>query len=225
MEATPTTCMKRKVLVVDAHPIIRAGLVHVIANEPDLLVCDEADDGSLAMKKIDARKPDVIILDVFLNGCDGIEFIKSLKAKSADLPILVFSIHEESLYAPRVLRAGARGYLMKQEPTEKVLIGLRRVLAGGVFLSENMSNRMLEEFVGDAKSNHKLWVDRLSDRELEVFRFIGQGQGTRRIAEKLHLSIKTIECYREHIKEKMMFRDASELVHHAIRWVEKERAL
>ena len=122
-------------------------------------------------------------------------------------------------------RAGARGYLMKQEPTEKILLGLRRVLAGGVFLSENMSNRMLEEFVGDPRANHKLWVDRLSDRELEVFRFNGQGQGTRRIAEKLHLSIKTVECYREHIKEKMMLKDASELVHHAIRWIEKERSV
>ena len=134
-------------------------------------------------------------------------------------------MQEELVYAPRALRAGARGYLMKQESTEKVLIGLRQVLSGVVYLSDRMANRMLEIFVGDGRAAQGRLVDRLSDRELEVFRFIGQGHGTRRIAEKLRLSIKTVESYREHIKEKMRLKDSSELVHQAIRWVSEDKLI
>jgi DNA-binding NarL/FixJ family response regulator len=140
------------------------------------------------------------------------------------LPVLVLSIHDESIYAPRALRAGARGYIMKQEATENVLVALRRVLIGEVYLSDRMANKMLQQFVGVGGTNLKFPVDRLSDRELEVFRLIGQGHGTRRIAEELHLSVKTVESYREHIKEKMTLGDASELVRYAIQWMEQEKS-
>jgi DNA-binding NarL/FixJ family response regulator len=140
------------------------------------------------------------------------------------LPVLVLSIHDESIYAPRALRAGARGYIMKQEATENVLVALRRVLSGEVYLSDRMANKMLQQFVGAGGTGVKFPVDRLSDRELEVFRLIGQGHGTRRIAEELHLSVKTVESYREHIKEKMTLGDASELVRYAIQWMEQEKS-
>jgi DNA-binding NarL/FixJ family response regulator len=140
------------------------------------------------------------------------------------LPVLVLSIHDESFYAPRALRAGARGYIMKQEATENVLVAVRRVLSGEVYLSERMANKMLQQFVGVVKTPQRFPVDRLSDRELEVFRLIGQGHGTRRIAEELHLSVKTVESYREHIKDKMTLSDASELVRHAIEWVQREKS-
>ncbi len=223
--AQPCNKKKRKVLVVDDYPIVRGGLAQLINKEPDLFICGEFGDADLALKAVEALKPDVAIVDIFFKASDGIELIKNLKGRISNLPILVFSMQEELVYAPRALRAGARGYLMKQEPTEKVLIGLRQVLSGVVYLSDRMANRMLEIFVGDGRAVQGRLVDRLSDRELEVFRFIGQGHGTRRIAEKLRLSIKTVESYREHIKEKMRLKDSSELVHQAIRWVSEDKLI
>ena len=217
------TKAKRAVFVIDDHPIVREGLVQLINREADLVVCGLAEDAYGALKAMESLKPNIAIADISLKGADGIELIKNLKLRMPTLPVLVLSIHDETFYAPRVLRAGARGYIMKQEATENVLVALRRVLSGEIYLSERMANKMLQQFVGVVKIPQSFPVDRLSDRELEVFRLIGQGLGTRRIAEDLHLSVKTVESYREHIKEKMTLSDASELVRHAIDWVQREK--
>lgn len=215
---------KRTVFVIDDHPIVREGLTQLINREPDLSVCGVAEDVYEALRSMEVLKPDIAIADISLKGSDGIELIKNLKTRMPGLPVLVLSIHDESFYAPRALRAGARGYIMKQEATENVLVAVRRVLSGEVYLSERMANKMLQQFVGVVKTPQRFPVDRLSDRELEVFRLIGQGHGTRRIAEELHLSVKTVESYREHIKDKMTLSDASELVRHAIEWVQREKS-
>jgi DNA-binding NarL/FixJ family response regulator len=218
------TKAKHAVFVIDDHPIVREGLVQLINRENDLVVCGLAEDAYGALKAMESVKPDIAVADISLKGTDGIELIKNMKMRFADLPVLVLSIHDESLYAPRALRAGARGYIMKQEATENVLVALRRVLGGEIYLSERMANKMLQQLVGIGAATGRLSVDRLSDRELEVFRLIGQGHGTRRIAEELRLSIKTVESYREHIKDKMTLNDASELVQHAIQWVQQEKS-
>jgi DNA-binding NarL/FixJ family response regulator len=218
------TKAKHTVFVIDDHPIVREGLVQLINRENDLVVCGLAEDAYGALKAMESVKPDIAVADISLKGTDGIELIKNMKMRFADLPVLVLSIHDESLYAPRALRAGARGYIMKQEATENVLVALRRVLGGEIYLSERMANKMLQQLVGIGAATGRLSVDRLSDRELEVFRLIGQGHGTRRIAEELRLSIKTVESYREHIKDKMTLNDASELVQHAIQWVQQEKS-
>jgi DNA-binding NarL/FixJ family response regulator len=215
---------KRTVYVIDDHPIVREGLTRLINGEPDLFVCGAAEDTYTALRSMEILKPDIAIADISLKGPDGIELIKNLKNRMPGLPVLVLSIHDESIYAPRALRAGARGYIMKQEATENVLVALRRVLGGEIYLSDRMANKVLQQFVGAGGTSPRFSVDRLSDRELEVFRLIGQGHGTRRIAEELHLSVKTVESYREHIKEKMTLSDASELVQHAIQWMEHEKS-
>jgi len=216
---------KRTVFVIDDHPIVREGLTQLINREPDLTVCGTAEDIYEALKAMQTLKPDIALADISLKGADGIELIKNLKIRMPALPVLVLSIHDESIYAPRALRAGARGFIMKQEATENVLLALRRVLSGEIYLSKRMANKMLQQFVGAPGTAQKFSIDRLSDRELEVFRLIGQGHGTRRIAEELRLSVKTVESYREHIKEKMTLSDASELVQHAIQWLQREKAL
>ena len=203
---------------------IAEGLTQLINREPDLSVCGVAEDAYAALKSMEVLKPDIAIADISLKGADGIELIKNLKTRMPTLPVVVLSIHEETFYAPRALRAGASGYIMKQEATENVLVALRRVLGGGVYLSERMANKMLQQFVGVSETAQQFPVERLSDRELEVFRLIGQGHGTRHIAVELHLSVKTVESYREHIKEKMILDDANELVQHAIQWVEREKS-
>ena len=215
---------KRTVFVIDDHPIVREGLTQLINREPDLTVCGTAEDIYEALKAMQTLKPDIALADISLKGADGIELIKNLKIRMPALPVLVLSIHDESIYAPRALRAGARGFIMKQEATENVLLALRRVLSGEIYLSKRMANKMLQQFVGASGTAQKFSIDRLSDRELEVFRLIGQGHGTRRIAEELRLSVKTVESYREHIKEKMTLSDASELVQHAIQWLQREKS-
>jgi DNA-binding NarL/FixJ family response regulator len=215
---------KRAVFVIDDHPIVREGLTQLINREPDLTVCGTAEDIYEALKAMQTLKPDIALADISLKGADGIELIKNLKIRMPALPVLVLSIHDESIYAPRALRAGARGFIMKQEATENVLLALRRVLSGEIYLSKRMANKMLQQFVGAPGTAQKFSIDRLSDRELEVFRLIGQGHGTRRIAEELRLSVKTVESYREHIKEKMTLSDASELVQHAIQWLQREKS-
>ena len=215
---------KRTVFVIDDHPIVREGLTQLINREPDLTVCGTAEDIYEALKAMQTLKPDIALADISLKGADGIELINNLKIRMPALPVLVLSIHDESIYAPRALRAGARGFIMKQEATENVLLALRRVLSGEIYLSKRMANKMLQQFVGAPGTAQKFSIDRLSDRELEVFRLIGQGHGTRRIAEELRLSVKTVESYREHIKEKMTLSDASELVQHAIQWLQREKS-
>jgi len=212
-----------RVLIVDDHPLLRKGVSQLIDQEKDLIVVGEAEDAHKAISAIENSKPDIALIDISLSGTSGIELIKNIKARFPKLKMLVLSMHDESVYAQRALRAGASGYIMKQEGTEKVLLALRKVLQGEVYLSERLGNRMLHTLVSGRASLTSSPVEELSDRELEVFSLIGQGHGTRPIAEKLHLSVKTIESHRAHIKEKLNLQNASELVHHAIQWVQSER--
>ena len=212
----------RTVLIVDDHPIVRQGLAQLIEQERDLHVCGQAEDAHEAMQAIRTLKPDMVIVDISLKDTSGMELIKDLKVRHADLPILTLSMHDESMYAERSLRAGARGYIMKQEATEKVITAIRRVLAGEVYVSDTVATRMVSRLAAGAGAVSASPLESLSDRELEVFRLIGEGNGTRQVAEKLHLSVKTIETYRAHIKEKLGFKDANELFRAAIEWVNAE---
>jgi DNA-binding NarL/FixJ family response regulator len=210
---------KVRILVVEDHPVVRQGLAQLINAEPDLVVCGEAETAADALKAVAAQQPDVVIIDLSLKGTSGLELIKDVKVRHPRLPMLVLSMSDENIYAERALRAGARGYMMKEEATDKVLVAIRRVLTGQVYLSDPMAAKMLHQFVaGDPGANSP--VDRLSDRELEVFELIGRGLGTSEIARNLHLSPKTIETYRAHIKEKMGLETAQELFQHAIQYVQ-----
>lgn len=209
---------KARVLLVDDHPIVRQGLAQLINLEPDLVVCAEASDGQQALEQIESEKPDVAIVDISLSDRSGIELIKDIKVRSPALPVLALSMHDEVLYAERALRAGAKGYVMKQEATEKVMSAIRRVLHGEIALSEKMATRMLAQLVTAKPGGSGSPVERLSDRELEIFMMIGKGIGTREIAEKLFLSIKTVEAHREHIKEKLNFRSGAELLRYAMQY-------
>jgi DNA-binding NarL/FixJ family response regulator len=209
---------KYRVLLVDDHPIVRQGLALLIDREGDLSVCGEAEGSHAAYHAIETLHPDIVVLDISLSGPDGLDVLKEIRMKRADLPVLILSMHDESIYAERAMRAGANGYIMKQEATEKVLIAIRRILQGDVYLSDRLTRTMLQQFVrGTAPAKSSPLVN-LTDRELEVFRLIGEGHGTRRIADELHLSVKTIESYQAHIKEKLALRNARELVQHAIEW-------
>lgn len=210
----------KKILIVDDHPILRKGLAMVIDQEPDLIVAGEAEDVPGGLDMIEAVKPDVVIVDISLPGVDGIELIKTMKLKYRDLPALVVSMHDETLYAERALRAGARGYIMKQEAVDKVLVAIRKVLKGEIFVSDRITTKMVETLIsGDAKGASTP-LDLLSNRELTVFRLIGQGFKTSQIADKLHLSVKTIESYRSHIKEKLRLSTGNDLMKYAIQWAQ-----
>src|ERR1700684_2727696 len=217
-----SVAMKR-ILVVDDHPIVRQGLALLINREPDVVVCGEAEEAMGAMHVLASAHPDVLILDISLNGPDGLDLLKNIRTTHPTLPVLILSMHDESIYAERALRAGANGYIMKQEATEKVLIAVRRILNGEIYVSDRIANSMLQQYVrGTAASEHSSIAD-LTDRELEVFRLIGEGFGTRQIAEALHLSVKTVESYQAHIKEKLSLRSARELVQHAVEWNVREK--
>ena len=211
------------VLIVDDHPIVRQGLTQLIDQEDDLHVCGQAEDAHEAMRAIRELSPDMVVVDISLKDTSGIELIKDIKVRCPDLPVLTLSMHDEGVYAERAMRAGARGYIMKQEATERVVTAIRRVLSGDVYVSEGMAAKMVSKLVAGPAQTGGSPVDRLSDRELEVFRLIGTGYGTREMAEKLHLSIKTIETYRAHIKDKLDLVDANELLRTAITWVNAER--
>jgi DNA-binding NarL/FixJ family response regulator len=214
-----------RVVIVDDHPLLRKGVGQLINAEKDMMVVGEAEDAAKALTVIETARPDVALIDISLGGASGIELLKNIKARFPRLQVLVLSMHDESVYAHRALRAGASGYIMKQEATEKVLTALRKVLRGEVYLSERLGTRLLNTLVGGRSSAAASPIEALSDRELEVFSHIGQGHGTRPIAEKLHLSVKTIESHRAHIKEKLNLQTATELVHHAIQWVQSERVV
>lgn len=211
----------RRVLVVDDHPMMRQGLAQLIDNEPDLRVGAEADSAGAALDLVIAQKFDLVLLDVSLPDKNGLEVIKDIRAQKPDLAILVVSMHDEALYAERVLRAGARGYLMKQEGGKKLLAAMRQVLAGQISVSEKMSAQILEIFSG-RRAESASPVERLSDREFEVFQLVGQGRSTREIAAHLHLSVKTVEVHRANIKTKLKLTSAVELVRYAVRWTEAE---
>ena len=208
---------KCKVFLVDDHPIVRQGLALFIEREPDLMVCGEAEDATSALQAIQESTPDFLILDISLDGRDGLDLLKTLRIRHPNLPVLVLSMHDESVYAERSLRAGANGYIMKHEAADKVITAIRRILGGDVYLSERLTKKMLQQFVNGSISPRDP-LAKLSDRELEVFRLIGAGHGTRQIADELHVSTKTVESYQAHIKEKLALRNARELVQHAVEW-------
>jgi DNA-binding NarL/FixJ family response regulator len=212
----------KRLLIVDDHPMMRTGLAQLIDNEPDLKVCAEADNAHEALDAVAQHKFDLALVDISLPDRNGLELIKDLLTLKVDLPILVVSMHDELLYAERVLRAGARGYIMKQEGGKKFMQAIRQVLGGQIYVSEKMSSRILEIFSGRREARPASPIERLSDREFEVFRLIGQGVSTREIAGHLHLSIKTIEVHRVNIKAKLELQTANDLVRYAVRWAETE---
>jgi DNA-binding NarL/FixJ family response regulator len=215
--------VKKRILVVDDHPIVRQGLALMLNREADFVVCGEAEDATGAMLVMASARPDVLIVDISLNGPDGLDLLKNIRTTHPALPVLILSMHDESIYAERALRAGANGYIMKQEATEKVLVAIRRILNGEIYVSERIASKMLKHYITGASGLKNSSISDLSDRELEVFRLIGEGHGTRQIAEELHLSIKTVESYQAHIKDKLSLRSARELMQHAIQWNMNEK--
>jgi DNA-binding NarL/FixJ family response regulator len=208
---------KRRVFLVDDHGIVRRGLTELINGQPDLVVCGQGDDAYGSLRAIRDARPDLCIVDVSLRDSDGIELLKELKAQVPDLPVLVLSMHDESLYGERALRAGARGYIMKQEAPDQILMAVRKVLAGQMYVSERMKAMLLDRLVrGSRSAVARLPMDRLTDRELEVFRMIGAGGSVKEIADRLFLSQKTVQAHREHIKEKLNLKSSAELIRFAV---------
>jgi DNA-binding NarL/FixJ family response regulator len=207
---------RSKVLLVDDHPIVRRGLAELINLQPDLIVTAQSDDAAGAVAAVTADVPDIAVTDLSLQEGSGIDLIRELKTRAPQLPVLVLSMHEETLYAERALRAGASGYIMKHEATDKVLIAIRRVLSGEVYLAPKIASTLLSRFVSTRVAPGQSPLERLSDRELEIFNLIGQGLPTRQIADKLSLGGKTVDTHREHIKQKLGFATANELLRFAI---------
>jgi DNA-binding NarL/FixJ family response regulator len=210
----------KTILIVDDHPLLRHGLAALIKSEPDLDVCGEAATSAAALEAIRQHSPDLVIVDLALDGVDGLDLIKTMKAHHPEIPALVLSMHDEALYAERALRAGARGYVNKQQLDDTLLIAIRHVLNGEMYLSEKTGARFAAKFLGGVTLEKESPLAVLTDRELAVFRLIGQGRCTREIAQQLHLSVKTIESHREHIKQKLALESGAELVRHATLWVE-----
>lgn len=200
----------------DDHPVLRQGMGRLIDDQPDMMMCGEAESPPDAIRLLTGAKADVVIVDLTLKGGDGLELCKQIRDRWKDLPILVVSMHDESLYAERALKAGARGYVMKQEPQETVMNAIRTVAKGQVYLSTAMSAKLLQSFSGHRSSADLPPLARLTDRELEIFRLIGEGQSVRAIAEKLFLSTKTVEAHKEHIKQKLNLKSSNELLQYAI---------
>jgi DNA-binding NarL/FixJ family response regulator len=207
------------VLIVDDHPIVRQGLKLLIDQESDLMVCGEAENADAVLPAIRAFKPAITVIDLSLGHDSGIELIKTIRLQHPDLPLLVLSMHDESLYAERALRAGAKGYIMKQEAPEKVIIAIRQVLQGKIYVSDAMGAKLLNKLIDSSRDETSSPIELLSDRELQVFQLLGRGLGTRQVADKLNVSIKTVEAYRANIKEKLNLKSSAELVQHAIHWV------
>jgi DNA-binding NarL/FixJ family response regulator len=212
-----STARRFNVLLVDDHPIVRQGLVQLINATDDLLVSSEASTGREALDAIEAKRPDIAIVDISLEDRNGVELIKDITARWPGLPCLALSMYDESMYALRVLRAGGRGYIMKQEVPKKVIGAIRQVLGGHIYLSEKMSTRLVDQIVTTSQGTAPLGAE-LSDRELEVLTLIGRGQSTREIADKLFLSVKTIEAHRERIKEKLKLKNGTELLRYAMQY-------
>jgi DNA-binding NarL/FixJ family response regulator len=213
---------KASVFLVDDHPLVREWLTNLIHQQPDLTVCGEAETASDALEAMTKLKPDVAIIDISLKGGSGIELIKDLKATEAGVAVIVLSMHDESLYAERALRAGARGYIMKRETAKKVVAAIHQVLDGKLYLSEQLSALLAEKFVGRDSGSITPSINQLSDRELEVFQLLGQGYETRQIAQSLSISMKTVQAFCARIKEKLKLASATELLREAIRWHESQ---
>lgn len=211
------TIQPSRIVIIDDHPLVRAGLRSLFDEEPDLTVCAEAGNMRDAIEEVRTQNPDLALIDISLDDGNGIELIKRLKMHAPELKMLVCSMHDESLFAERAINAGARGYVNKHQVTEQILEAVHHVLAGRIYLSEQMVERVINGFARkkDAGSSS---IETLSDRELEVFGLIGQGLSTSKIAERLHLSVKTVETHREKIKRKLQLATGGELVRHAVQW-------
>lgn len=212
---------EKKLFIIDDHPLFREGLIRFIEGKEGLTVCGEAENADEALALISEKKPDLIATDLTLPGPSGIELIKQIKAADEKLKVLVISMHDELLYAERAIRAGASGYVMKEEATENVIAAIRKVLDGHIYLSEQMTEKTLQKQLSGSNASETP-IDSLSDRELEVFELIGKGEQTAEIAKKLHLSIKTIETYRGNIKHKLALSNNTELIKHAVQWVQSK---
>ena len=213
---------RKRILLVDDHPMMRAGLAQLINRQADLFVCGEAGDPVVAAQELTRLRPDLILTDISMPGRSGFEFIRDLLAEAPDRLILVVSMHDEVIYAERALRAGARGYVMKEAGGENLLAAIRQVLTGQIYLSSKMSSRMLENLSARKPRGSDSPIEKLSDREFEVFQLVGLGKSTRDIASQLHLSPKTVDVHRGHIKEKLQLQDSTALVRYAVRWVETQ---
>jgi DNA-binding NarL/FixJ family response regulator len=213
---------KTRILLVDDHAVVRFGIAQLINHQTDLEVCAEEEDASHALSAIEKLKPDLVIADISLKDSSGLELMRNIKAQHPKLPVLVVSSHEETVYAEIAFRAGALGYLMKEAALEKILPAIRRVLGGAIYVSDALAARMLQQQIRGQSNINESPVRNLSDRELEVFQMIGRWKKTSDIAKELHLSIKTIEYYREQIKHKLNLHNAAELTQHATSWVQRE---
>ena len=213
---------KTRILLVDDHAVVRFGIAQLINQQSDMMVCGEEENASRALSAITSLKPNFVIADISLKDSSGLELMRNIKAQYPGLPVLVVSGHDESIYAEIAFRAGALGYLMKEEALEKILVAIRRVRSGAIYVSDALAAKMLQQQVRGQSSVHESPVKSLSDREMEVFRLIGQWKKTSEIAKELHLSIKTIEYYREQIKRKLSLKDAAELTHYATSWAQRE---
>jgi DNA-binding NarL/FixJ family response regulator len=222
MSTTTAQPAPSRILIVDDHPLFREGLRQLIEREPGLSVCGEAAEAAEALRLVGETKPDLVIVDISLGNTSGIDLIKSLSAQDADLPLLVVSMHDESLYTERAIRAGAMGYVMKHEPPKTVRKAIQRVLGGEMYLSERMAASLVAKLMRGGGEREETPVSRLSDREIEVFRLLGQGRGTRQIAQELNLTVATINSFRARIKEKLHLKTSTELLLHAIHWVKEQ---
>lgn len=215
---------KSRIYLVDDHAMFREGLRQLIEREADMTVCGDAADAAAAMTGIEATHPDLVIVDISLGGTSGIDLVKAIKNKYEDLPVLVVSMHEESLYSERALRAGAMGYVMKHEPSKTVKTAIRRVLEGDLYLSQKMAGNMVAKLMrGGEQASSPL--ESLSDRELEVFRMLGQGKPVRLIAEAMNVTIPTVNSFRNRIKEKLNLKSSTEVMLQAIHWVQDQKPL
>ena len=211
------------VFIVDDHPLVREGLVNLIKQQPDLFVCGEAEKSAAAFKAISSLKPEVAIVDLTLEeGGSGLELIKQLQALDKPPKILVLSMHDETLFGERAFRAGAQGYIMKRSAPQHIIEAIHQLVQGKLYMSESLAMRMAGRYIGSRDASGEPPVTQLSDREMEVFRMLGQGYATRQIAEKLHLSPKTVQVYRGRIKDKLNIAGATELIREAVRWMESE---
>ena len=209
---------KTQILIIDDHPVVREGLATILNHEQDLMVCGQAEDAAGAMQAIADLKPDIAIVDISLKDSDGIELTKTIKTRYPKTFVIVLSMHDESVYAERVLLAGAQAYLMKDSVSENIVKAIRRVLRGDIYVSDAVSNKFLHIIAADKTGTTKTPIETLSDREFETFRLIGQGYKASQIASQLHLSVKTIETYRSRIKEKLGLATAAKLLQYSIAW-------
>lgn len=217
------SCDRKRILVVDDHAVLREGLTAQINREPDLVVCGEAEDARKALSAVEELKPDLVLADITLPGRNGLELIRDIRTLRPGLPVLVLSMHDASLFAERVLRAGGRGYISKQRSGQRLIAAIRHVLSGQIYLSDEMSTRLLDSLAGKRATRTVSPIEQLTDRELEVFTLIGQAKETKDISRRLGMSGKTVEAHRANIKRKLKLKSGPELTRHAVLWVEAVR--